>query len=108
MDCHHARLAGLAAHDVDGFQEPVEILLDRQVDRLQAGLVVGLDVVTGLHQRDDQPDAFVLEVFDLRCAAFGTVTSPSAARPLERAQLARPRPPDPLWLRHFHSFHMDT
>ena len=46
--------------------------------------------------RSRRAHAARLQVLDLRRAALGAVAAPSPARPLERAQLARPRPPDPL------------
>src|SRR5205085_4887554 len=52
---------------------------------------------------DHEPDAALDEVLDLRLSPNGPVAPPSPTRPLEGAQLARPRPPDPLRLLHLSS-----
>ena len=89
--------AGLEARHV-----PVESLgavgdaLDDLVRLLRRELRRRGAVAIHANRHTDLPDAVCLQVLDVGVAPIGPVAASAAARPLERAQLARARPPDSL------------
>ena len=72
----------------------------RHVVPVEPRRLVGGQVVARAHHRDHQPHAAPAQVRDLGRPPVGAVVAPPSPRPLQRAQLARPRPPDPPRLLH--------
>src|SRR5215213_3667885 len=69
--------------------------LNRHVVPREPGVLVRAEVVARGHRRDAEAHALGHQVRDLGLAALGPVAPPPSPRPLETAQLALARPPDP-------------
>ena len=94
--CSSRRSSGSSSSSASA---PVLGARDRHVVPVEPGLLVGGEVVAGAHHRDHQPHPAAAQVLDLRRPPVGAVVAPPSPRPLQRAQLARARPPDPPRLR---------
>jgi hypothetical protein len=97
VDGHRTGPAQLAAQQREKLLERVGPLPGRgdgHVVPVEAGTLVVAQVVSCSHRRYDEADAAGLQVGDLARPPLGTVSATSSPRPLERAQLARARPPD--------------
>jgi hypothetical protein len=80
---------------------------DRHVVPIQPGHLVGRQVVARAHHGHHEAHAAPAQVLDLGGAAVGAMRAPASSGPLERAQLARPRPPDSPRLLN-HKLHIDA